>query len=193
MINQNTRIKKLHVLMFFLYLIVLAGSVINPYSYTHWVIQALPSIFLALTLLITYTRFKFSTFAYTAVFIYSIIALIGAKYTLGISPSLPFYDRITYFTAGFALTALAKEFTLKKGYFKREDIYYFFMISIAAGVTQFYTSAVFFIASISNIPGYDELTQNQLHAKMVRPLFLALVGSIIAITTFRKIHDKEIE
>lgn len=72
-------------------------------------------------------------------------------------------------------------------------MHYFFMVSIAAFVIEFYTSTVFFIASIANIPGYDELTQSQLHAKMVMPLFLALIGSIIAITFFRKIHDKEIE
>ena len=191
--SQNRKVEKSHILMFLLFLIVLGGSAFKPLSYINWSLEALPSILLVLILVLTYKKFKFSNFTYTSTLIYSIIALIGAKYTSGIGAIFAYYTHLTYFSAGFALAALVKEFTLKKNYLKRTDIQYYIMIGIAVSAIQLYATISFTVASIVNAPGYTELSYNQFRSSMVWEFFLSLIGAIVAITVFKKIHDKEIE
>ncbi len=191
--HSNIKIKKSHIIMFLSFLIVLAWSASKPLSYINWVLEVSPVLILVLILVLTYRSFKFTTFAYATVLIHSIILFIGGEFTYGPSPSFYYYSYLSYFTSGFALVVIIKEFLLKKHYFKKSDMHYYMMISIAVALIQSYKTISFFIALIINAPGYTGLSYNQFLSSFKWSMFMSLVGAIVAITVFGKIHNQEIK
>lgn len=187
------RVEKSHVIILLLFLLAFLSLAFKPLSRINWLLEALPVILLVLILVLTYMKFKFSNFVYISVLIQSIIILVGAKYITGIKPSLSYYSYLSYFTTGFALVLIVKEFVLRKKYLKRTDINYYIMISIAVASIQLYKTISFIIASIIKTPGYDNISYNQFQASIRWELLLSLIGAIVAVTVFGKIHDKEIE
>ncbi|WP_409229416.1 DUF2238 domain-containing protein [Gudongella sp. SC589] len=116
-------------------IIVLIWSAINAQDYFAWTMLTIPAIIYAGTLIATHKKFRFTYFAYVLVFIHIVILLIGAKYTYTHNPlfeelketfdfSRNYYDRLGYLAQGFVPAIVAREFLLRKGYFKKSKFFY---------------------------------------------------------------------
>ena len=129
-------------LLFFVFLII---SGINPASRDVWIVEIAPVVILFFIIVFTYSKFKFSSTAYSLMSVWMILHTIGAYYTFA---NVPFefitnlfdfqrnhFDRLGHFSVGFYAYPVA-EFLVKKEYSK--DIIasffgLFFIMSVACG------------------------------------------------------------
>jgi putative membrane protein len=118
-----------------IFIAVLIWSAIDARDYFAWTMLTIPTVIYAGTLIGTHKKFRFTYFTDVLVFIHIVILLIGAKYTYTHNPlfekvkeifniSRNHYDRVGHLAQGFIPAIVAREFLLRKGYFKKSKFFY---------------------------------------------------------------------
>ncbi len=109
-------------------ILILIWSAINPQDQFTWLLEVIPVLLIVPILIITYTRFKWSTLTYCAIFIHATILMVGGHYTYAEVPlfnwirdafnlSRNHYDRIGHFAQGFIPAIVAHELLVRKKVF----------------------------------------------------------------------------
>lgn len=202
--KERKKMEKSHKLMLGVFIVVLIWSAIKPYSFITWLPEALPAIVMVVGFGLTYNKYRLSNFAYFVIFIHIIIILIGSKYTYERNPlfnylmerynlNRNYYDRVGHFAQGFTPAIVAKEILLKEGYLKRSKIFYYILMSIVLAISAFYELIEFATSKITGIPGYIILSYQGDEWDTQWDMTMALIGGIIALALFRKIHDKSMK
>lgn len=202
-INQN-EIENSHRFMLIVFFLTLLWSVIKPFSFITWLLQALPAIIMVLVLSLLFKHFKFSEFVYYAVLIHVVILLIGSKYTYERNPLFDvlmekfdlnrnYYDRIGHLAQGFTPAIIAKEYLLREGYLKKSKIFYYIVMSIVLAVSAAYELLEFAASRISGVPAEKVLSFQGDIWDTQWDMVMALIGATVALTVFRRIHDKSMK
>nr|WP_300004188.1 DUF2238 domain-containing protein [Tissierella sp.] len=202
--EKNIKIDSSHKIMLIIFFIVLVWSAIKPKTYLTWFVEALPALIIVFVLMVTYKKFKFSTFVYMVVLIHTIIILIGSKYTYERNPFFDYlmqrfdlnrnyYDRIGHLAQGFTPALIAKEIFLRKGYLKKSKMFYFIVISVVLAISASYEIIEFAAARIARVPGYMVLSYQGDEWDTQWDMLMALTAGIIALTVFSGIHDRSME
>lgn len=125
---------------FFIFFILLG---INPIDRDVWIVEVIPVIVIYFTLLLTYTKFKFSNISYALMLFWLVGHTIGGHYTFA---NVPFdyitnffdfqrnhFDRIGHFVAGFFAYPMAEFLTRKKyaSHIMASIFSLFFIMSVA--------------------------------------------------------------
>lgn len=200
----NNKTEKIHLIFLAIFFIILIWSGIKPYSFTSWLLEALPAIIMVLVFVLIYKKYKFTTFAYLIVLIHAIILLIGSKYTYAENPFFNYlmqrfdmkrnyYDRLGHFAQGFTPAIIAKELLLRNGYLKRSKMFYYIVISIVLGLSAFYELLEFTTSLVSGVPGYLVLSYQGDEWDTQWDMVMALLGGLTALTLFGNLHYKEIK
>lgn len=193
--DTNMKIKKSNIFVLLIFIITLIWSSRNDYSYIIWFFNVLPIIVIVLTLVLTYRRFKFSNCAYISVLIYLVISLIGVRYNHQTNPFFDLYSKyyyfINYFIQAFTFTFIIKEFYSRKNFSRGTDLEIFFIIALSVFIIEVYEGIKFIGFKVLSVPAYREISFNQMHSRMTYNMLSALLGSIIAIIVFGKVHNRQ--
>lgn len=196
--------KKVHLILLGLVAIAYIFSAINPYDRLAWLGQSTPAVLYILLLIVIYSRFRFTNFAYVMVFLHVLLLLYGAHYTYSDNPLFNnlaeqfdwqrnYFDRVGHFMQGFVPAFLFKEFYLLGGYVKKGKILLLIVILSCLGLSAAYELGEFALVKILNVP-IDTVMGTQgdpfdSHWDML----WALIGAGLAIFAFGPLHDQNIQ
>ncbi|MBC2398638.1 DUF2238 domain-containing protein [Clostridium tetanomorphum] len=194
---------KIHITLLLIFGLALIVSAIKPKSYLIWFLEAIPIIIGIGILIVTYKKFQFTTFVYILILIQTIFMVIGAHYTYVDVPlfnwikeayglSRNHYDRFGHLMQGIIPAFIVRELLIRKLKLKKGLILSILVVCICLSISAFYEIIEWGIAMFSGKPLEDFLGLQGDEWDTHWDMFLALIGSIITVFIFYKIHDKYI-
>ncbi len=197
--------KKLLISLSIIVSIVLIWSLINPITYTNWLLESFPVLIGAPILFFTYKKFRFSNVVYVLIALEFIVLMVGGHYTYAKNPLFEwikitfdlqrnYYDRLGHFMQGFVPVMIAREFLLRKSTLKRGKLLIFVLISIVLAITAAYELLEW--SSTLTLPPEEGLrflgSQGDLWDAQ-KDMLLALIGGVGALILLSRIQDKQIK
>lgn len=193
-------------LLFILLCIVgafLLWSAVNPRDYGVWLLEVFPVLVGIPILAFTYQRFKFTNIVYVFITLHALVLIIGGHYTYAENPffewlqvtfdlSRNYYDRLGHIAQGFFPAMIIREVLLRKTKLERGKWLFFLVVCVAVAFSALY-ELIEWWAAISLTPGTGTAflaTQGDIWDSQW-DMFLALVGSIISLLLFSKMHDRQ--
>jgi len=186
-----------------IYLVVLIWSGIDPKDQFTWFLEVFPAIIGGLALAVTYKSFRLTHLVYVLILIHCVILMVGGHYTYAEVPlfdqlkellgsSRNNYDKVGHFAQGFIPAMVAREIILRKEIIKGAAWQFFFIVSFCLGLSAFYELIEWWVAvatgegaeAFLGTQGYVWDTQSDMG--------LALAGSIAALVTLKKAHDRQL-
>lgn len=187
----------------FIFFATLLWSGINPKDYLTWFLEVVPALIAIVILFVTYKKFKLTTLSYTLILIHSIILMIGGHYTYAEVPLFDMikeffnqdrnnYDKLGHLAQGFIPAIIAREVLIRKNIINFSNWRNFFIVCFCLAFSSFYELIEWWVAIYSKedaeaflgTQGYIWDTQSD--------MFMALIGSILALILLNKYHDKQL-
>ncbi|WP_420828154.1 DUF2238 domain-containing protein [Cytobacillus citreus] len=192
----------IHILLLLLVASVFIWSVIRPAGYLIWTMEVLPAVVVIIIAIVTYNKFRLTTLSYVIIAILSITMFIGGHYTYSKVPLFNWikdyfdlnrnhYDRFGHFLKGlFAI--VIREILIRKSPLVKGPwlvaVTLSFSLSIGAlyEITEWLASKVTQgkKASTEFLGTQGDVWDSQWD------MSLTLIGSIIALIIFSKLHNK---
>ncbi len=183
---------------------LLAWSGIKPYDRVTWMLEIFPIVIAVPILWATYKRFPLTTLLYVCIFLHAVVLLVGGAYTYARVP-LGFqmaeilgldrnpYDKIGHFFQGFVPALVAREVLLRGQFVRGRKMLAGIVICIVLAISATY-ELVEWWAALALGQGVDEFLGTQGDPWDTQSdMFLALIGSVVALTLFSGIQDRQIE
>lgn len=199
---ELVRISKVHIALLLVVTIIFIWSVIKPVSYLDWLAEVSPGVVILIIVIATYNKFRFTTLSYFIIAILSILTFIGGHYTYSEVPFFNWiqdefdlkrnnYDRFGHFLKGLSAIVI-RELLLRKTQLTRGAWLFGITVSIVLAVAALYEIIEW---ASTKINGGEEATTDFLGMQGDQwdaqwDMALALVGSILALLLFSKLHDK---
>ena len=203
--NKNTITNNgLKVIWLTLFFAVLIWSGIAPKDYFTWSLEVAPALIGLVILTATYQKFTLSKLTYGLILLHCIILMIGGHYTYAEVPlfdtfaewfgwSRNHYDKVGHFIQGFVPAAIARELLLRLNVVKNERWRVLLVVSFCLAFSALYELIEWWTAlaigedaeAFLGTQGYIWDTQSD--------MFLALIGSAVFLTFFRKWQDLSIQ
>ncbi|HRA69843.1 MAG TPA: DUF2238 domain-containing protein, partial [Trichococcus flocculiformis] len=163
MARNGKKAEPLPIILLVLFVIAYIISAIRPLDRLAWIGQMTPAVLLVLLLVVTYRKFRFSTFVYVMAFLHALLLLYGAHYTYSQNPLFNqwkeqfgwernYFDRVGHFAQGFVPAFLAKEFLLRGGYVKKGKLLMLIVILSCLGFSAAYELSEFAVVKIMDVP-----------------------------------------
>ena len=182
---------------------VLLWSVINPKDYFTWFLEVFPALIGFIIIALTYKRFRLTPLVYLLILIHCIILMVGGHYTYAEVPLFNWirdtfgmarnnYDKIGHLAQGLIPAIITREILLRKDVIKSKSWLNFIIICICLAISAFYELIEWWAALLSGnaaeaflgTQGYVWDTQSD--------MALALLGSVLALLTLSKVHDRQL-
>lgn len=186
-----------------IYCTVLIWSVINPRDQFTWFLEVFPAMVAAVILLFTYNSFRLTPLLYILILLHCIVLMIGGHYTYA---EVPFfdtlkeifhiqrndYDKVGHFFQGLVPAMVAREILIRKKVVKSREWLNFIILSIVLAFSSFYELIEWWVAlatgenaqAFLGTQGYVWDTQSD--------MAYALFGSIVALLSLSKLHNKQL-
>ena len=187
-----------------LFFFTLAWSAWNPHDYPTWWLETIPAMVALLVLAFTRRRFPLTPLAYCLILIHSIILMIGGHYTYAEVPlgdwvqnlvggSRNNYDKLGHLAQGFVPAIVVREVMIRHRVVAVRAWLPFIVVCICLAISAFYELIEWWVALLSaeaadsflGTQGYVWDTQSD--------MFLAMVGAILALLVFSKLHSRQIQ
>jgi len=201
---MNKKTQATHIVMLFILAICLVISGIHPFDRTTWILEIFPILIALPILFFTYNNFRLTQLLYFFIFIHMLILVLGGAYSYARVPlgfaiqdwlnlSRNPYDKIGHFFQGFAPALIAREILIRKEVVKGTKMLAFIVGSIVLAISATY-ELIEWAAALMLQQGAEEFlgTQGDMWDTQ-SDMFLALLGAIVALVGFTKIHDRQIE
>jgi putative membrane protein len=178
-------------------------SAIRPHDYFTWILEIFPAIIGAVTLALTYRRFRFTTLVYTLIAMHMIILMVGGHYTYAEVPignwirdqfelSRNHYDRLGHFAQGFVPAMIAREVLLRLNVVKRGRWLVVLVVSVCLAFSALYELLEWIVSALTGSAGDAFLgTQGDVFDTQ-KDMAMALVGAITSMLALSKIHDRQL-
>ena len=193
-----------------LLLTLLAGTILalaisgwRPYDRLTWLMEVAP-VLIALPLLIgTRERYPLTTLLYVLIFLHGLVLIGGGAYTyarvpagfwvqewLGLARNP--YDKLGHFMQGFVPALVAREVLLRGGFVHGRRMAAFLCVCVAMAISAVY-ELIEWWAALALGQGADEFLGTQGDQWDTQSdMFLALIGSTVAIATLSRVHDRQL-
>ncbi len=187
-------------LWIFIFLSVFIWSAIHPKDYFTWFLEVIPAVIGFFALAVTYKSFKLTTLVYVLILIHCSILMVGGHYTYAEVPffkelfetSRNDYDKLGHFAQGFVPALVAREIIIRKNIIPSKGWQAFFIVCFCLALSATYELIEWWVAlatgedaeAFLGTQGYVWDTQSD--------MAFALLGSIVALTLFSKLHDKQL-
>ena len=186
-----------------LYLIGFSLLAINPHDRADWAMENLFPIAQLAAVIIAYRRFKFTRLAYYMIFFYLLVQSWGGHFTY--AEAAPFnwlrdhfhlarnhYDRLAHFMLGFLVAIPVREILMQVIQTSRRWLA-FVTGSIILAIGAFYELIEWWVAILATPNLGDKFlgTQGDIWDTQW-DMFLALVGAILTLAIFSRLHDRQI-
>lgn len=195
--------KTLHLFLINSILIILIWSGINPFDKFTWILEVLPAIIGGFVLIIIYPKFKFTNLVYILIWVHAIILIVGGHYTYAEMPlfnvirdvfnlNRNYYDRLGHFAQGFIPAIITREILIRNNIVTKKKWLEFIIVCICLAISASYELIEFAVAEFTGTAAEAFLgTQGDIWDTQWDMLF-ALIGSIVAILTLSKYHNKQL-
>ncbi len=186
------------------YSLVLFWSGINPKDQFTWFLEVAPALIGAIVLAVTYKSFRLTPLLYVLILLHCIILMVGGHYTYAEVPLFDYvkeflgsnrndYDKLGHFAQGFIPAIVAREVIIRKKIIIGYKWQSFFIIAFCLGLSAFYELIEWWVAlatgenaeAFLGTQGYIWDTQSDMGT--------ALIGSIVAIVSLGKLHDRQLD
>jgi putative membrane protein len=196
--------KKYHIILLIIVLVFWTWSGIKPQdTRLTWVLETSPLMIALPVMLLTYKRFPLSNLTYTLIAIHAMILMLGGHYSyarvpLGLWMENWFgwtrnnYDKIGHFMQGFGPAIYTREILARTSPLRRGKWLDFLAIAVPLTFSALY-EILEWMASLSNPADTEAFlgTQGYIWDTQTDMLW-CLIGSIIAVIVFTKLHDKSL-
>jgi putative membrane protein len=185
-----------------IFFIVLAWSAWQPHDYPTWWLETIPALVALLLLIFTRKRFPLTSLAYWLILVHAVILMVGGHYTYAEVPLGDWvrdltdgtrnnYDKLGHLAQGFIPAIIAREILVRNGVVVVRGWLSFIIVCICLAVSAFYELVEWWVALLSaeaadsflGTQGYVWDTQSD--------MFLAMVGAILALVMFSRLHDRQ--
>lgn len=193
---------KIHVILLLLVLIIFVWSVIKPVSYLDWLAEVSPAVVAIIIVVAIYNKFRFTTFSYFIIALLSILTFIGGHYTYSEVPLFNWikeefdlqrnnYDRFGHFIKGL-MAIVIREILIRKTQLVKGAWLTGITISIILALAALYEIIEWLSTKISKggKDAKDFLGMQGDRWDAQWDMFLALIGALLALLLFTKLHDK---
>lgn len=203
-VEHHNKVKGLHVILLIIFILASVISAIKPIEYSAWFYEYTPAFIGVMLLIFTYRKFEFTDFVYVLILILTITILIGAHYKYSNMPLFNYirdvyhlkrnnYDRYGHFMQGFVPAFIVREILIRKFKVKKQFLLSVLVVCVCLAISGFYeiiegASCLIYKRSPEDFLEYqgDKLDTQW-------DMLSALIGSILAVTAFHKIHDRSIK
>ena len=185
-------------------LALLALSGWRPHDRATWLMEVAPAMIALPILWLTYQRFPLSTLLYVCIFIHAAVLMLGGAYTYARVPlgfelqeffqlSRNPYDKIGHFFQGFVPALVVREILLRGRYVQGRRMLAFLVVCVVLAISATY-EFIEWGAALALGQGADEFLGTQGDPWDTQSdMFLALVGAVIALVLFSRLHDRQLE
>jgi putative membrane protein len=200
--KMKSKSSTVHLILLLIVLAVIIWSLIKPAGYLIWTLEASPALVALIVVIATYNKFRFTTLSYIIIAILPLIMFVGGHYTYGDVPLFSWikdhfhlhrnhYDRFGHFLKGL-LAIVIREILLRKTPLTRGPWLIGIILSISLSIAALYEIIEFIAAKIAK---GSKLAKDFLGTQgdfwdSQWDMSLALVGSILALLLFSKLHDR---
>jgi putative membrane protein len=190
---------------------LLAGTIIAlgvsgwaPYDRLTWLMEVVPVLIVLPLLIATRERYPLTTLLYVLIFLHALVLIVGGAYSyarvplghwvqewfgLGRNP----YDKLGHFMQGFVPALAAREILLRGGHVRGRGMLAFVCVCVALAISAAYELIEWWSALVLG-QGADEFLGTQGDPWDTQSdMFCALVGSIVAIATLGRAHDRQLK
>lgn len=197
MYNTNFWLWALVFMVFFTF------SAINPHERYTWFLEVLPAVIGALLLLYFRKSWPLTGLLYVLILIHCVILIIGGHYTYAevpyfddflsfIWPDRNNYDKLGHFAQGFVPAMICREVIIRHDVIQSIGWRRFFIVGFCLALSAFYELLEWWVALLS-----DEAADSFLGAQgyvwdTQSDMFLALIGSILALVFLSNLHNKQL-
>ena len=193
---------KLPIVLLLLTLIAAIFSYIGAKEEFTWWLEALP-VFVGIVALFIFRKFQFTNLVYVVIFIHFLVLLLGAHYTYAEVPGFGWmneifggtrnnYDKIGHFIQGFSPALIAREILIRNKVLLKKSWLPFLVLSIVLAISAFYELIEWVISLFSGEAGDRFLGTQGYIWDTQTDMFTALIGGLVALLLFSKIHDRAI-
>ena len=185
-------------------IVLVAVSGWHPFDRATWWMEVAPVLIALPVLWFTYGRFPLTTLLYVLIFIHAVVLMAGGAYTyarvplgfqiqdffhLGRNP----YDKIGHFMQGFVPALIAREVLLRGQYVRGRGMLAFIVVCIVLAISATY-EFIEWGAALSLGQGADEFLGTQGDPWDTQSdMFMALIGSLVALVCFSRLHDRQLQ
>ncbi len=181
--------------------LVLIWSGVNPLERGTWWMEVAPVLIGAPILIATYKRFPLSPLLYRLLLLHAVILMVGGHYTYARVPlgfwvqdvldlSRNHYDRLGHLAQGFIPAILTREILLRLSPLRRGKWLFFLVVTVCLAFSAFYEMIEWWAAALGGDSAESFLgTQGDVWDTQW-DMFLALIGSLLALILLSRPHDR---
>jgi putative membrane protein len=187
-----------------IFVTVTVASAINPHDGYTWFLESLPALLGAGLLWYFRSSWPLTPLLYVLILIHCVVLLVGAHYTYALVPYfdqfMTFiwegrnnYDKLGHFVQGFVPAMICREIVVRHGIITHVGWRRFFIISFCLGFSAFYELIEWWVALLSDEAAESFLGTQGYVWDTQSDMFLALIGSVVALFTLSHWHDQQIQ
>jgi putative membrane protein len=184
--------------------LVFIWSAIGPKDYLTWSMEVAPAVIGFFILYFTYDRFRLSTLLYGCIALHAIILMVGGHYTYAEVPLFNWfkdiglfarnnYDKVGHLAQGFFPSLVAREIFIRTSPLKPGKWLNFVIICAVLAISALYELIEWAGALIMGDAATDFLGTQGYIWDTQSDMWYALIGGILALLLFSKIHDRAME
>jgi putative membrane protein len=178
-------------------------SGVEPYDRTTWILEVFPVLIGLPLLLWVDHKYKVTLLLFALACLHFLVLMYGGAYTYARAPLgfwlqdlLQFkrnpYDRIGHFMQGFVPAILAREVLIRSAKIASRNYLFFLCVCICLAVSATY-ELIEWAAALILGQGADEFLGTQGDQWDTQwDMFMALVGSLVALLLCSRLHDKQL-
>lgn len=199
---MNSRISPLHLALLLTTIIVFAWSGWRPYDRATWWLETAPGIIGAILLIVTYSRFRFTTLVYTLIALHIMLLCIGGHYTYARVPFFAWlepyfgwhrnqFDRLGHFAQGFVPALIARELFIRLRVVNSSGWRFSIIVLICMGISALYELLEWAAALVGGSASDAFLgTQGDVWDTQ-KDMFMALIGAVCALLLMSLWQNKQ--
>ena len=185
------------------FLAVFAWSGIHPHDYFTWGLEVFPAVAGLGLIIATRKDFPLTPLAYSLILVHAIILMIGGHYTYAEVPLFNWlrdafalgrnnYDKVGHFAQGFIPAIIAREILIRKSPLTRGKWLTFLVICVCLAISATYELMEWGVAEATGSASEAFLGTQGYVWDTQSDMAYALVGAVVSLVTFSKIHDRQL-
>lgn len=193
---------KIHIYLLIVVVLVFIWSVIKPLEFLTWVAEVFPAVVILIIVIAIYNKFRLTTLSYFIIALLSILAFIGGHYTYAEVPFFNWikdefhlnrnhYDRLGHFLKGLSAIVL-RELLIRNTPLTKGSWLFGISTSIVLALAALYEIIEWLSTKLPHVGKENEdfLGMQGDFWDAQWDMSLALIGSILSLLIFSKLHDK---
>ncbi|MGJ8663342.1 MAG: DUF2238 domain-containing protein [Marinicella sp.] len=186
------------------FLLVLVWSAVDPHDQLTWFLEVLPALIGAVVILYCYFKqIPLTPLLVILVLLHCVILMIGGHYTYALVPGFDGfmstvwpdrnnYDKLGHFAQGFVPAIICREVVIRQAVFNSIWWRRFFVVCFCLAFSAFYELIEWWVALLSGEDADAFLGSQGYVWDTQSDMFLALIGSVVALILLSLFHDKQL-